>query len=290
MYALFIKPAAMKKSAHRKIVADFMANGAITLKSHDALSLRTEISELTKLHSELTVVACGGDGTVHLALNAIIDLPVSFAILPMGTGNDFARHIGVGKLTDAIPALISGKTELVDVGTIELANGELHYFGAVASCGFDAQVNERANLHRGPNGPAKYLAAVFGELRELKSLNLSLKFDDQRLAGKFCLIAIGNTSSYGGGMQITPAADLQDGVFAGTLVGDVARRTLVKVLPRVFSGSHVFHPAVSVVQFGQMEISGESFPIYADGERIGFGPAKFKVRPACLRLVVADNT
>lgn len=289
MFALFIKPAAMKKSANRKIIADLIASGAVKLHSHDAKSLREEIIDLTKSYSDLTVVACGGDGTVHLALNALIDLPVTFAILPMGTGNDFARHIGVGKITKALAALNLGKSELVDVGVIQLADGELHYFGAVASCGFDAQVNERANALRGPNGPAKYLAAVFGELRELKSLNLSLKYDDQHLTGKFSLIAIGNTSSYGGGMQITPAADLQDGVFAGTLVGDVSRRTLVKVLPRVFNGSHVFHPAVSVAQFSQMEISGSSFPIYADGERIGYGPAKFWLRPACLRLVMAQN-
>lgn len=289
MFALFIKPAAMKKPANRKVIADLLAKGAIQLVSHDPQSLRKEISELCTLHSDLTVVACGGDGTVHLALNAIIDLPVIFAILPMGTGNDFARHIGVGKMTQAISALNLNKTEMIDIGTIKLNNGELHYFGAVASCGFDAQVNERANLLCGPNGPAKYLAAVFGEVRELRPLKLIIKTDGEITEGEFTLIAIGNSSSYGGGMKITPAADLMDGFFAGTFVSAVARRTLVRVLPRVFSGSHVFHPAVSVAEFKRIEISGESFPIYADGERIGYGPAKFEVQPACLRLVVGNN-
>lgn len=290
MLALFIKPAAMKKATHREVIADLISAGAVKLMSHDADSLRLEISDLAKSHPELTVVACGGDGTVHLALNALVGQPVNLAVLPMGTGNDFARHIGVGKLAQATAALAKGQIELVDLGKIELADSQVHYFAAVASCGFDAQVNERANLLQGPNGPAKYLAAVFGELRELRPLNLVIKSESETLEGKFTLIAIGNTSSYGGGMKITPAADLVDGLFTGTLVGDVTRRTLVKVLPRVFNGSHVFHPAVAVSEFKSLAISGEAFPIYADGERIGFGPAKFEVQPACLRLVVGNNT
>lgn len=289
MFALLIKPAAMRKRAHRQLVAQLKNDGAVQLKSHSASELRVEISDLLKVNSNVTVVACGGDGTVNLAVNALVDLPVNFAVLPMGTGNDFARHIGVAKLNVAVKTLTDGDVILSDLGLIELKSNQTHLFTAVASCGFDAQVNERANLIQGPNGPVKYLLSVFGELKNLKPLSLTLNYNNKSDSGEYSLIAIGNTSSYGGGMYITPSADLTDGLFSCTIVNSVSRTELVKVLPRVFNGSHVFHPAVAVEQTNEIEIGGENYPIYADGERIGLGPAKFKVLPARLRLLVPNN-
>ena len=289
MFALLIKPAAMKKAAHRKVISDLKDSGAIFLTGHDAVSIRSEIESIKVMHSDLTVVACGGDGTVNLCLNSIVDLNVKFAVLPMGTGNDFARYLGIKDLDDALLVLTAGLSSKVDVGKVTLADGSVKYFGAVASCGFDAQVNEIANQMSGPNGPIKYLAAVFREISNLTSLHLSIKTTDQNLVGDYTLIAIGNTSSYGGGMYITPAADLTDGKFTVTYVTKVKRRTLLKVLPKVFSGNHVFHPKVAVDETDRIEISGDPFPVYADGERLGLGPAKFEVLPARLEVLTTES-
>lgn len=289
MYALLIKPAAMQKSSHRKAIKQLVDAGAVILTSHKCEDLRSEVSSLINQHSGITVVACGGDGTVNLLLNAVIDLPVTFAVLPMGTGNDFARHINLKSLSKALQALMTGNTELVDVGQIYLSDSEVKYFLAIASCGFDAQVNERANKISGPSGTAKYLISVIGELRELAPLNLTLHDGQNEWNSDYSLIAIGNTSSYGGGMQITPSADMQDGTFTATLVQAVKRGTLLRVLPRVFTGTHVFHPKVEVAQFKQLAISGTDCAIYADGERMGIGPANFKVLPSHLQLVVPIN-
>lgn len=289
MFALLIKPAAMKKAAHRKVISDLKDSGAIFLTGHDAVSIRSEIESIKVMHSDLTVVACGGDGTVNLCLNSIVDLNVKFAVLPMGTGNDFARYLRLKDLDDALLVLTAGLSSKVDVGKVTLADGSVKYFGAVASCGFDAQVNEIANQMSGPNGPIKYLAAVFREISNLTSLHLSIKTTDQNLVGDYTLIAIGNTSSYGGGMYITPAADLTDGKFTVTYVTKVKRRTLLKVLPKVFTGNHVFHPKVAVDETDRIEISGDPFPVYADGERLGLGPAKFEVLPARLEVLTTES-
>lgn len=289
MFALLIKPAAMKKAAHRKVISDLKDSGAIFLTGHDAVSIRSEIESIKAMHSDVTVVACGGDGTVNLCLNSIVDLDVKFAVLPMGTGNDFARYLGIKDLDDALLVLTAGLSSKVDVGKVTLADGSVKYFGAVASCGFDAQVNEIANQMSGPNGPIKYLAAVFREISNLTSLYLSIKTTDQNLVGDYTLIAIGNTSSYGGGMYITPAADLTDGKFTVTYVTKVKRRTLLMVLPKVFSGNHVFHPKVAVDETDRIEISGDPFPVYADGERLGLGPAKFEVLPARLEVLTTES-
>ena len=286
MLALLIKPAAMKRARYRKVIRDLLDDGNISLKSHTDSLLAAEISNLKSQHPDLTVVACGGDGTVNLAINAIANLQVKFAVLPMGTGNDFARHLGLKNLKVAIRAIKEGKVIPADLGEVQLIDGHIKYFAAVASCGFDAQVNEVANQMIGPNGPAKYLAAVFKQLRNLTPIDISIKTIEREISGQFTLVAIGNTSSYGGGMQITPSADFTDGKFSLTIVDQVHRRTLVKVLPQVFIGRHVFHPKVSVDQTSRVHISGDAFPVYADGERLGLGPATFTVLPARLRILV----
>lgn len=289
MLALLIKPAAMKKAAHRRVISDLKKSGAILLTGHDALAIRNEIEALKTMHSDLTVVACGGDGTVNLCLNSIVDLDVKFAVLPMGTGNDFARYLGLKNLDVALLVLTAGVSSKVDIGKVTLTDGSVKYFGAVASCGFDAQVNEIANHMSGPNGPIKYLAAVFKEISNLTSLHLSIRTPERDYIGDYTLIAIGNTSSYGGGMYITPAADLTDGKFTVTYVTKVKRRTLLMVLPKVFSGNHVFHPKVAVDETDQIEISGDPFPVYADGERLGMGPANFEVLPARLEVLTTES-
>lgn len=289
MFALLIKPAAMKKASHRKIISDLKDSGAVILSGHDERSLRSEIEALRAKHTDLTVVACGGDGTVNLCLNSILDLDVKLAVLPMGTGNDFARFLGLKNIDNALLVLTAGVSSKVDVGKVTLADGSVKYFGAVASCGFDAQVNEIANQMSGPNGPIKYLAAVVKEISKLTSLHLSIKTVEQDFQGKYTLIAIGNTNSYGGGMRITPAADLTDGKFTVTYVTEVKRRTLLMVLPRVFSGNHVFHPKVAVDETQLIEISGDPFAVYADGERLGMGPAKFEVLPARLEVLTTES-
>ena len=285
MLALLIKPAAMRRKSNRAFVAHLVADGAFLISGHDPASIRKQLIQILESNPDLTAVACGGDGTVNLLLNSIIGLPIKFAVAPMGTGNDFARHVGIKNLKIAEEILRNQFFINMDVGQISFPNATVKHFAAVASCGFDAQVNERANKLSGPDGPIKYIASVFGELKNLASVALNLRYNDDSLDGRFTLVAVGNTSSYGGGMKITPAADLQDGLFSLTIVDQANRRTLVKVLPTVFTGRHVFHPKVSVDQTEQIEISGSHFSIYADGEKMGYGPATFKVLPGCVQLL-----
>jgi diacylglycerol kinase (ATP) len=243
-------------------------------------------SEIESFGAQAIVAACGGDGTVHLALNAVDQLPVTLAVVPMGTGNDFARHLGIQSTSAAVRAIERGSTRYIDTGIIEFAGGTRRYAG-VASCGFDAEVNERANGLRGPEGTLKYLVAVLGQLRALTALSLTVNRDDHQEAGRWTLIAVGNTSSYGGGMRICPTASCEDGLLDITAVDEVSRRLLIRVLPRVFNGSHVRHPAVTQHQVREIRVEGTEFPVYADGERVGQGPVRIRVDPGSLRVIVA---
>ena len=289
MYALLIKPAALKKRANRRLVSELISGGAVALSGDDFKSLRDEVRLLNLSHENLTVVACGGDGTVHLALNAVVGTSIKFSVLPMGTGNDFARHYGIKNLKTGLKTIKDQNIVSIDIGEISHGEGESRFFGAVASCGFDANVNERANQMSGPNGPVKYLLAVLKELHSLKPLRLKMNFGHRSDDGLFSLIAIANTKSYGGGMKIAPSASSFDGEFSCTVVSKAKRRTLLRVLPTVFTGRHVLHPAVRVEHAKEVTISGDTFRIYADGERVGNGPAKFTTRSASLQMLVPKD-
>lgn len=263
----------------------------IVLQGSEAASLRVEIQELAHLDSDLAVIACGGDGTFHLALNALPDLNIPLGVIPMGTGNDFARYLSITKPGHGLSILSECTPVGMDMGTIELQDGSTVRFAGIASCGFDAQVNERANTYRGPAGTIKYLAALAMELASLTSRQLSVTTDEGiSRTDDFTLIAVGNTSSYGGGLKMCPTANAYDQMFEITYVEKVSRRLLIRVLPKVFWGGHTAHRQVTQSVNQKIEISGDRFPVYADGEKVGYGPVTITLHPGAMRVWQAQPT
>jgi diacylglycerol kinase (ATP) len=285
MIALIVKPSLHGKARFKQVLTDLSDLQPVILSGVDADSLRNEISKLHRNVPDLTVVACGGDGTMHLALNSLPSMDIALAVIPMGTGNDFARYLGIKKTNQAISILRSSQPIPMDMGSIELEDGRIIRFAGIASCGFDAQVNERANTYRGPAGTIKYLAALAVELVHLKYWSLAVSDDSEGgRKGDFTLIAVGNTSSYGGGLRMCPTANAYDQYFEVTFVSRVTRRLLLRVLPKVFWGGHTKHEQVTQTVSQLVRISGEKFPVYADGERIGLGPVKIAIHPGAMRV------
>lgn len=289
MIALVVKPALIGKPIFNNVWSELADLDPIILKGTSALALNEEIEELLQKDSRLTVVACGGDGTLHLALNALPNLDIPLAVIPMGTGNDFARYVSLVKPKQALDTLRNCAPVNMDMGTIALSDGKVIRFAGIASCGFDAQVNERANTYRGPTGTLKYLAALVVELAQLKSWQLEVSADDETTrTDEFTLIAVGNTTSYGGGLRMCPTANAYDQFFEITYVEGITRRLLVRVLPKVFWGGHTKHKQVTQSSSQRIHIRGESFPIYADGEKIGNGPAVITIHPGAMRVWQAE--
>jgi len=285
MYALLIKPAVKKSRRGRRIIAELKSLGATELEGTSSTQLRTEVENLQTSHPFLVVVVCGGDGTVHLALNSLPNMEIPIAVIPLGTGNDFARYIGIKNPIEGIETLKSGAARNLDFGVVTLANNETRRYVGVASCGFDAQVNERANRYRGPAGTLKYLIALLVELSKLSARELDIAISGEtKIKRTLTLVAIGNTSSYGGGMKMCPSADANDGLLEVTFVAKVSRRILLRVLPKVFWGTHVKHPLVTQASCEGIDVGGDSFPIYADGERVGQGPVSIRVVAGGLRV------
>ena len=285
MLLLLVKPAARRRKKYASVVDSLLSQGACELIESNEKSLRREVQNyISNTDEQVTVVACGGDGTAHLLVNAVFDLPVTFAVIPMGTGNDFSRCLGIRNTAQACQTLETGSPTLMDVVSIRHREG-FRYFLGIASCGFDAQVNERANSYRGPKGTAKYVAALLAELKRLAPLELQVTREKELQVHNLTLLAVANTPSYGGGMRVAPDASAYDGSLDVVQVAAVSRMTLLRVFPKVFRGSHVTHPAVKISSAKTLGVSGNDFPIYADGEFVGRGPATFTVHPCAVQVL-----
>jgi diacylglycerol kinase (ATP) len=216
----------------------------------------------------LGVIAVGGDGLAHLVLQVVVPRHIPFAIVPAGTGNDFVRTLG-WSLDDIEPLL--KRVITTEPSPIDLGNVDSEWFGAILSTGFDSIVNERANKLRWPRGPQRYNVAIAMELPRFKASRYEITADGNTFTADAMLIAVGNGKSYGGGMNVCPQAQINDGLFDITILQPVSTIEFIKVFPTVYSGSHISHPQVKTMRAKRVSISAEAVA-YADGERIGPAP------------------
>lgn len=234
------------------------------------------------------LVACGGDGTLNLALQAIAESDIPLGIIPVGTGNDNARFLGVPLKDPAAAAdvIADGRTRELDCGHIEVSDGTTRFFLGVMSVGFDSQVTERANDMTWPQGQARYLVAMVAELSVFKPVPFKLNIDGVNADQTAMLVAIGNGAYYGGGMKVCPGAVQDDGMLEMTVLSAVSKFKFVKSFPSVFKGTHVQEPHVITHQFSSATIDAPHQVAYADGERVGPVPAKVGVRKGAIQVYV----
>src|SRR5690606_38954357 len=214
------------------------------------------------------VVVVGGDGMVHLGANLVAGTRIPLGIVPSGTGNDMARGLGipVGDTEAAIRALVAALEagpRRIDAGRIRSADGTEQWFACVASAGFDALVNERANLMRWPRGRQRYNLALLRELASLTPIHYRIELDDETIDTRAMLVAVANNSSFGGGMRVTPDAELDEGLFDVLIVQPLSRIAFLRIFPRVFKGTHVSDPRVRIVRSRHVTVSAESIVAYA---------------------------
>ncbi|MEU2610127.1 diacylglycerol kinase [Micromonospora sp. NPDC007271] len=236
------------------------------------------------------LVAVGGDGTVHRALQAVAGTAVAFGPVPAGTGNDFAVDTGfpadpLAAVEVIADALRDGRTRPVDLARVTTTAGGDRWYGAVLAAGFDAIVNERANRMRWPRGRRRYDLAILVELARLRPRPYRLRLDGAEHEVEAVLVAVGNCASYGGGMRICPDADPTDGLLDVVVGGRFDRRTLIRVKPRIYQGTHVAHPLVRVHRARTVELDAAGITTYADGERSADLPVRITAVPGAVRLL-----
>jgi diacylglycerol kinase (ATP) len=236
------------------------------------------------------LIVVGGDGVVHLGVNACAGTNVPLGIVAAGTGNDAALTLGL-PLNDPAQATRAALSQLDEPKSIDLLagkseHGEFHAFNTV-SAGFDALVNRRANLMSWPKGPSRYTVAMVLELFKFSGIKYRAVIDGTERKIEAMLCAVANGPSFGGGMFIAPHAKIDDGTLELFVVHKISRIELLKVFPKVFTGGHVTHPAVEFVSGERFTLDSGNLPAYADGEFVGNSPIDVWIAPKALRVLAA---
>jgi diacylglycerol kinase (ATP) len=232
------------------------------------------------------VVALGGDGMVHLALNVVAGTDTPLGIIPAGTGNDMASCLGLPTKDPVAAAgvvaghLIAGTARRIDAVRV----GD-RWFGCVLSAGFDSKVNDRANRMTWPRGRMRYNLAILAELRVFKPVPFVIELDGERWETEAMLVAVGNAQSYGAGMRICPDALLDDGMVDVTVLGPVSKPAFLRAFPKVFKGTHKHHPAVTMRRAKVVSLSAPDITIYADGDYLGVPPVTCETVPGAVRVL-----
>jgi len=232
-----------------------------------------------------TAVAFGGDGLVGAVAGALKGTDGVLGVLPGGRGNDFARVLGIPlEPVAACQVLSTGVIRSLDLG-----QAGADTFVGIASCGFDSEANRVANQTRLIRGNLVYAYAAIRALLAWKSARFELILDGER---EFVLsgysVGACNSKAYGGGMYAAPGAELDDGLLDIVTCADMPkRRFLTKMLPRVFKGTHVELPEVTVLRARTVSIAADRpFTVYADGDPIAELPVTVSALPAAVRVLV----
>lgn len=285
--ALIVNPTAGKGRAAKQVaaVASRLREAGINVSilvgtdAADALALARKAS----LDGVDAVVALGGDGMVHLALNAVAGTDTALGIIPAGTGNDLAATLRLPtKDPVAAAGVVASRLREGGAWPMDAIKVGDKWFGCVLGAGFDSRVNDRANRMTWPRGRMRYNLAILAELGVFAPLPFEITIDGEHLSTEAMLVAVGNAKSYGAGMHVTPDADVADGLLDVMVLGPVSKPEFLKTFPKVFKGTHVGHPAVTMRRAKVVEVASPGVTAYADGEYL----ADLPIRCECVKGAV----
>jgi len=244
-----------------------------------------------------TVVSVGGDGTINEIVNGLYASgnirEVALGIVSTGTGSDYIRTVGVPRrYEDACHCLLNPQKRTVDLGVVEYTDkGKLveRLFVNFSGFGFDAEIVRRTTRQFKALGslPA-YLMGLLVTLVAYRNKDISLKVDGEMMEKRVCAVVMNNGKYGGGGMLAAPDADLTDGRLDVLIVGDMSKPDLLRSLPRIYKGTHLTHPKVTMKKAREIEVTcrGGRIHLQADGELLGEVPARFRVLPSVLNIIV----
>ncbi|GJM37556.1 MAG: hypothetical protein DHS20C19_09230 [Acidimicrobiales bacterium] len=232
------------------------------------------------------LIVVGGDGLVHLAVQAVATSDTVLGVVPVGTGNDFARGID-GLSDDDLRASV--RTALGPASPVDAIRTDHGWVASVATAGFSGDINGRANRLRFPRGPSRYTVATLVELPGMHTHDITVTIDGETFTTPAVLLAVANTGWFGGGMHICPDADATDGLLELTIVADVGRLELLRFFRLVFSGRHLDHPKVHAHRGREIRVEAPDLAFWGDGEPLGAAPTTMTAVPGALLLAGAHT-
>jgi len=293
---LIVNPAAGGGKAGRlapSVEAALRGHG-LTVRREDTRDL-AHARELARAAAERgeTVIALSGDGMVGAIADELRSVPGAvIGVLPGGRGNDLARVLGIpADAVEACATLARGVARPVDLGLVAGAGAaDAGAFVGIASAGFDSDANRIANEAPAWLGGMVY---AYGALRALLSWHparFELELDPPGERHTFTGYSVGaaNSKTYGGGMRAAPGAMLDDGLLEIVVLERTSKFSfLTRILPKVFSGTHVREPGVHVFRAREIALSADRpFTMYADGDPIGELPVRVSAVAGAVHMIV----
>ena len=286
--AVIVNPAAGGGRAGRKLgaVTEALLAAGLEHRVQPTKSLDHAVELALEAAADGWVAAgMGGDGLVGAVAGALRHSDGIVGVLPGGRGNDLARVLGIpSEPAAAVGVLASGVVRPLDLGEV---HGRT--FVGIASCGFDSEANRVANEVRLVRGNLVYAYGAIRALIGWRPARFELALDGgRRHVVTGYSVGAANSKAYGGGMYAAPGAELDDGLLDVVTLADMPkRRFLTSLMPKVFKGTHVQEPEVTVLRTAQVTISADRpFTIYADGDPIAELPVTVRALPAAVQVIV----
>jgi diacylglycerol kinase (ATP) len=252
----------------------------------------TDLAAAAQAAGPRPVLAVGGDGTLFEVLNGLLRAPgrAPLAVAPFGTGNDWARFLGVPRAPRALAAMLAaGRTRAVDVGLLEYQAGArraARHFINVAGVGYDADVIARLAAARGPP-LLSYLQALVGGLIAYRAPRFTVRAAGATVEGPLFVALAMLGASCGGGMRFAPRARPDDGLLDLVTIDHLAPLAALARVPRIYTGTLLDDPAVRSRQCAEIAIEAEpAARVEADGQLLGTTPATARVLPGAIDFIV----
>jgi diacylglycerol kinase (ATP) len=238
-------------------------------------------------------IAVGGDGTAHEMLNGVFSAGaaqrrISLGFLPLGTGNSFLRDFTTDGAEASLQAILAGRRRSVDLMKLTHSGGEIYSFNLL-SIGFTADVGALTNRRFKGLGQLGYLLGVFVCVAQLNRRVFALRCDDDKeWDERRCLFLTFNNSKYTGGtMMIAPDADPSDGTIEFVRWGPIGRLGLVRMLPKLYDGTHVKHPLASRRAVRHVEFNVPvPVDVMIDGEIVSLQCQALDILPAAMDVYI----
>ncbi len=229
-----------------------------------------------------TIIAAGGDGTVNEVANALCDTGVSFGIIPCGSGNGLARHLGIPvDVRAALDIIAEGRTELCDHGVVNGRN-----FFCTFGMGFDAAVSHKF-AESGHRGKLTYITSTFREYINYRPDEYVITANGNVITDRAFVVAVCNASQYGNNAYIAPQASITDGLLDVTIIhyGNLLTTALVGL--DLMSGSIDHNMLIHTFRARSLTINRKSSgPVHVDGEPMDMGTSlSVSCMPSSLRII-----
>lgn len=248
------------------------------------------------------IIVVGGDGTLNEVINGIFaqsicpSTEITVGMIPVGTGNDWARMFGIPADYNRAAEIILNRNIFVqDAGKafFKLNNKNYNrYFINIAGTGFDALVTKKTNKlkERGKSGTLLYLLSILTGLFKYNPSKITIDIDGMKMKANIFSLNVGICKFNGGGMMQVPNADPADGLFDITIIYKLAKLSVIRNLGKLYNGSIISHPRVQSIRGKNIQITSKS-PVYleTDGENLGHSPFEFDVIPASISIIKGEN-